>query len=373
MKESDVALSFLLSAPLPIDTALNMAKIKMLMATEFNEDKKEEYRDLLNPKNHYKLASKIGRPAGRGRERLYGLIPKYLKEVATETKDKRKKQYRLSVDYYFDEFKPHYSEELKAIIRKFFSEPETSYWLFHSFNYDWSFYPIVTVDELIETIIQTSLWFYERIAYILYIYILTRGFVDLYPHNEGNEGHDNCNRSDCPLNGKKYHFHNLRKEHSEEIKNTLKKIISDKFDNETIEAAGKVIALSLYYKKCPQYDVTLLKNHPYKYYFVLGRLLAKKGLQNDSYQFNHTMALAEDLRPRSGKEKITTCPKCKEERMPTFTWRDYCENCKEFATDKELGVDEELMKLLDKLYLDEGMKRIIKSNREAIEKDKKIR
>ncbi|MBU1165315.1 hypothetical protein KKF81_00085 [Candidatus Micrarchaeota archaeon] len=368
LKQSDIALSFLFAAPLPIETALNIAKIKMLMAAELNENKKDEYRELLKSKNLCKLARKVGRPTGRAREQLYELISKYLNEVTTkETTDKRKKAYRLSIDYYFDKFKPHYTDEIKTIIRKFFSEPETSYQLFHGFNYSLAFYPIVTVDELIETTIQTSLWFYEKMTYVLYVSVPTRGFVEFYPHNQGNVGYDHCSRPECPLNDKKYHLHNLRKEKSDRFKEAVKKIISDKFDDEVIKAAGEIISVSLYYQKAFQGDVTLLKEHPYKYYFVLGRLLTEKGLQNDSYQFNYTMALAENLKPHA--ETKMRCEKCGEKLKEIPFYKYYCENCEKYVTDEELCVDKEMFDLLDKFYLDAIKKKSVKFCREQMKKE----
>ena len=423
LKQSDIALSFLLASDLSLDEALNRAKVKMLIdnneIAKYDEKEKEYYFKLLDNE-------KMGRPAGRAREQLYKLIQEgYLKEVKVEKKDQEEetdnkmlrmlkevkvekndrknivgrpvKKYRLSVDYYFDKFKPNYSEETKVIIRKFFSEPKTSFFLFYDFNCNWRNYPIVSVGELVETIIETSLWFYEEIAYVLYESIPTRGFL----HVPDKESYTKCSRPNCSLDGR-YHFHNKRQERSDEIKEALRKIVSDRLDDEIFEAAGKVISLSMLFQNRPSIEAELAKFHPYNYYFILGRLLTKKGFQNRSYQFLHGIDIAYRLKPMRLKEedlielalfvllrrlkpiqlkeediqKImneyrkqlkpiqlkeeegTACPECNTKRIRGILSRDYCQKCGKFASDEELCVDQELITLLDKLYLNERIKKL---------------
>ncbi|MFH1222419.1 MAG: hypothetical protein V1492_05030, partial [Candidatus Micrarchaeota archaeon] len=242
---------------------------------------------------------------------------------------------------------------------------EASSWLFYDFNGNKALYPIVRVDELIETVIQTSLWFYEKIAYNLYLMIPERGFY----HVDEKIGYYVCPdpQVKCAGNGA-YHFHYTRKERAEEIKEALRKITLDKFDDETLQAASEIIGLSLYYQNCSQHDVKLLKSHPYRYYFILGRLLTKKGLKNNSYLFNRTIEIAEDLKPQSNEKML--CSKCNSQCRYDAYYHYYCEKCEKYIGDDELCVDKEILALLDKLYIDAGQKKLVNSYREKIKEDK---
>lgn len=380
-KLRDVAATFMFASALPIEAALKIAKVKMLQQTKGSKSAEcaellEEYRKFYTKGRTTKgyrrikdLEKNLGitRPHGGNRRILKGL-GNYLDKVDDHKTQMNKKNrwVHLNIEYYFDTYKPSYNDETRAIIRQFLSDPLARDYFLLEFNSDWSSYPIVRLDELIETVIQTAIWFYEMVGYTLYFWTPLRGFL----HVEEKTGFTDCHATGHPCEkcGRGYHLHYLREERSNEIKESMKTINTNRYDDAVVRAAGNIVQLAFHYKTISDNFISYNPHSPYRYYFVFGRLLSTKGLI-PSYQFNSAMSMADDLKPRSSRPVQTICPKCEvepgvygKERVSTH-YRDFCDGCMEFASDDELAFDPEIQEELDRLYLNQGNKKLIANSR----------
>jgi len=381
LKQIDITLSLLLLYPLPIETALKMAKILLFMHE--NLDKREEYEELLLAYYRYASDNKayrkarrlekelsIQRPAGRVRDQIRAV--KHLIEISN-TKDysldgaichnKKERRIRLSPDYYFDNFEQGrmYKEEVRTAVQKFFSMPFSARYFIFPFNtrsrfedyfsMNVSIQPVARVDEIIETIIAQAIFLYGEVSYHCYHVVDIKGFRSA--------------------------------EQRDTFKSALAKLNDAKdFDAQTLNASKSI--LGYYSARHLHKDlVPSISGETWPYLLILGKMLSNKPIYMNSYTFNAGINFADDFRPESRQysEDTSTCPSCTKKylfsksiqlpkpRIQTH-WREFCETCRKFASDEELFIDKETKELLDAFYQQHGMKHLIKKNNEKYKKEK---